>query len=107
MAGDEISSLGAASGVVAIDVDGLLARGTVDLLGEDGDPESVVHGCAKSLRHENGVEAVMLGGQGCDEPARVRLSAAAKALGFPRLASFFCFLDERLMHLHVERERGC
>ena len=72
-----------------------------------GIPSAVVHGCAKSVRHENGVEAVMLGGQGSDEPARVRLSAAAKALGFSRLASCFCVFDESLVDLHVERERGC
>ena len=61
VAGDAISFLCAASGVVAIRVDGLRAQRARDFIGEERDAETVHHRCAEVVRTHNGLIAVFLG----------------------------------------------
>jgi hypothetical protein len=77
---NDISVLSAASGVIAINVNGLLAQRAGDLLIQHRNTETVSDGCTEDSWLQKGVTSIFLGRDGSNEPVGVWLGAAPEAL---------------------------
>ena len=96
MTSDEVSCTSAARGVIAININGLLAHSTVDYTLEQRYSESVRHAYTEVAGAKDGVVPVLFGGNSSEETTRVWLGNSEEPL---TLALVWSSADQVLQRL--------
>ena len=96
MTSDEVSCSSAARGVIAININGLLAHSTVDYTLEQRYAQSVRHAYTEVAGAKDGVVPVLFGGNSSEETTRVWLGNSEEPL---TLALVWSSADQVLQRL--------